>query len=103
MKNQKINIFNLLIKDGNVNLYTKLLIILSQMDYFNRHYIPNKLIMNRLKTNKKNSIRLINMLKENNIIDVIYLGSKRYFRFKENYKKSYYDDFDNFDYNWLEE
>ena len=71
------------------------------MDYFNRHYIPNKLIMNRLKVNKYNASRLINKLVENNIIDVINLGSKRYFRFKENYKKSYYDDFDNFDYNWL--
>lgn len=87
--------------DTNVNLYTKLLIILSQMEYFNRHYIPNKLIMNRLKIDKYVSSKLINKLVENNIIDVIYLGSKRYFRFKENYKKSYYDDFDNFDYNWL--
>lgn len=77
----KQNIFKQLVDNKNVNLYTKLYLILYQMDYYKKYYIPNKLIMNKLNINKQNACRLIQQLKKDKIIRIYYKGSRRYFEF----------------------
>lgn len=98
----KNNLFNLLMNDKNVNNYTKALIIISQMNYFKKIYIPNKLLMNKLNIDKKSVIRIVNKLKENKAIKVSYYENKRYIKIMNNIdsnKNFYY--FDNYD--WLSE
>ena len=98
----KNNLFNLLINDKNVNNYTKALIIISQMNYFKKIYIPNKILMNKLNIDKKSVIRIVNKLKENKVIKVSYYENKRYIKIMDNIKnnKNFYY-FDNYD--WLSE
>lgn len=86
--------------DDHVNKYTKLYLILYQMNHYKRNYIPNRLISNRLKIDVKLCSRLLNKFKEKGIIKIYYIGSKRYFRFVEEIKKK---DVDYEDYDWLEE
>lgn len=98
----KNNLFNLLMNDKNVNNYTKALIIISQMNYFKKIYIPNKLLMNKLNITKPNAIKIVNKLKENKAIKVSYYENKRYIKIMDNIdsnKNFYY--FDNYD--WLSE
>ena len=88
--------------DKNVNNYTKALIIISQMNYFKKIYIPNKILMNKLNIDKKSVIRIVNKLKENKVIKVSYYENKRYIKIMDNIdsnKNFYY--FDNYD--WLSE
>ena len=75
----KNNIFKSLLNDNNVNKYTKLYLILYQMNHYNRYYIPNKLIANRLKIDIKLCSRLLNMFKDKGIIKIYYIGKRRYF------------------------
>ena len=98
----KNNLFKLLLNDKNVNNYTKALIIISQMNYFDKIYIPNKLLMNKLNIDKKSVIRIVNKLKENKVIRVRYYENKRYITIidKPEYNKNL-DYFDNYD--WLSE
>lgn len=104
MKKDKIDIFDILMKDNNVNNYTKMLILLNRLNYYSDNYIPNKKLMKILKINKPNVIRILGLLKKNKIIYVYYIGKKRYFKFinkkmnddKMEYTSLYY-------YNWLEE
>ena len=97
-KNMKNNIFKSLLNDNNVNKYTKLYLILYQMNHYNRYYIPNKLIANRLKLSIRNSIRLLNMFKDKGIIKIYYIGKRRYFRFINDININVES---NFDYDWL--
>lgn len=114
----KQNIFKQLIENKNVNLYTKLYLILYQLDYYKKYYIPNQLIMNRLKVNQPNATRLIQQMKKDKIIRIYYKGSRRYFEFidKELEELRRKDDFryiptdeeqkkinDILTYNWLED
>lgn len=88
--------------DKNVNNYTKALIIISQMNYFKKIYIPNRLLMNKLNITKPNAIKIVNKLKENKAIKVSYYENKRYIKIMDNIdsnKNFYY--FDNYD--WLSE
>lgn len=105
MKKDKIDIFDILMKDNNVNNYTKMLILLNRLNYYSDNYIPNKKLMKILKIDDKKSIRrLIDKLKKNKIIYVYYIGKKRYFKFinkKMNDDKMEYTSL--YDYNWLEE
>lgn len=105
MKKDKIDIFDILMKDNNVNNYTKMLILLNRLNYYSDNYIPNKKLMKILKIDDKKSIRrLIDKLKKNKIIYVYYIGKKRYFKFinkKMNEDKMEYTSL--YDYNWLEE
>lgn len=104
MKKDKIDIFDILIKDNNVNNYTKMLILLNRLNYYSDNYIPNKKLMKILKINKPNVIRILGLLKKNKIIYVYYIGKKRYFKFinkKLNDDKMEYTSL--YDYNWLEE
>lgn len=94
----KNNIFKSLLNDNNVNKYTKLYLILYQMNHYNRYYIPNKLIANRLKLSIRNSIRLLNMFKDKGIIKIYYIGKRRYFRFINDININVES---NFDYDWL--
>lgn len=100
----KNNLFNLLMNDKNVNNYTKALIIISQMNYFDKIYIPNKLLMNKLNINKYNASRLIKQLENNKVIKVRYYENKRYVKIidKPEYNKNL-DYFNNSVYDWLSE
>lgn len=103
MKNKmKNNLFKILLNDKNVNNYTKALIIILQMNYFDKIYIPNKLLMNKLNINKYNASRLIKQLENNKVIRVRYYENKRYITIVDNpeYNKNL-DYFDNYD--WLSE
>lgn len=103
MKKDKIDIFEILMKDENVNYYTKMLILLNRLNYYSDNYIPNVKLMKMLGINKKNTIRIITKLKKNKIIYVYYIGKKRYFKFinkKINEDKMEYTSL--YDYNWLE-
>ena len=68
MKKDKIDIFDILMKDNNVNNYTKMLILLNRLNYYSDNYIPNKKLMKILKINKPNVIRILGLLKKNKII-----------------------------------
>ena len=92
------NIFKRLLDDNNVNNYTKLYLILYQLNHYEKRYIPNKLISNRLKLDIRNSRRLLKVFEDKKIIKVYYIKSKRYFKFIENNKKVDFEDFD-----WLSE
>lgn len=91
------SIFKLLMNDDSVNDYTKLYLILYQLNYYKRYYIPNKMICNRLKIRKNWAIRLLKKFEDKGIIKITYIGKKRYFRF--NKEVNHYDDFN--DFNWL--
>lgn len=104
MKKDKIDIFDILMKDNNVNNYTKMLILLNRLNYYSDNYIPNVKLMKILSIHKKNVIEIITKLKKNKIIYVYYIGKKRYFKFinkKMNVDKMEYTSL--YDYNWLEE
>ena len=94
------NIFKLIMNDDNVNDYTKMYLILYQMNHYKKNYIPNKLLCNRLHIRKNWCIRLLNKFKEKGIIKIYYIGQKRYFRFVNEIKKK---EVDYEDYDWLEE
>ena len=110
MKNYKKNrndLFSILLNDDNVNHYTKLLIILNRLDYYQEYYIPNKKLMKMLGIHKKNVIQILNKLEDNNVIKLHYKKSKRYFDFVNIQNKvKFKEDIQNinlYDYNWLEE
>lgn len=98
----KNNLFKLLLNDSNVNHYTKVLIIIAQMNYFDKIYIPNRVIMNKLNIDKSNVIKIINKLQDKKIIKVQYYENKRYIKIidKPEYNKNL-DYFNNYD--WLSE
>lgn len=105
MKKKDNNLFNILLEDENVNFYTKMLIMLSMLDYYEDYYIPNIKLMKMLGINKKSTIRLLKKLEDENIIRLFYKGKKRYFSFikYKNKKKLNNDKIDLFDYDWLNE
>ena len=90
------NIFKLILNDDNVNKYTKLYLILYQMNYYKKNYIPNRLIANRLNLDIRNSRRLLKIFEEKGIIKIYYIGKRRYFRFVNeiNKKEVNYEDYD---------
>lgn len=102
-KNNENNIFYILMNDDNVNNYTKMLILLNRLNYYKDNYIPNIKLMKMLGINKPNTIRIINKLRENNLINIYYIGKKRYFKFIKMKKKDTFKPTELFDYNWLEE
>ena len=100
-KKDKISLNTILLNDKKVNNYTRMMIFLYMMDYYEDYYIPNRKLMNKLNINKKRTIVALHQLEDNNVIKVFYKGRKRYFTFIANIKKEsniYIDD-----YNWLEE
>lgn len=107
MKKNKNNIIKILLENKKVNNYTKLLIILNTLDFYEDYYIPNKKLMNMLGLTKYWVIQLLKQLKEDNIISIFYKGRKRYFTFIANKSKDEKEEikpFVNiFDYNWLED
>lgn len=100
----KNNIIKILLKNKRVNSYTKLLITLNTLNYYEDYYIPNKKLMNMLKIHKKNIISLLKQLEEDKIIKLFYKGRKRYFVFLENEKEEKKKETPSlYDYNWLED
>ena len=111
MQKQKNNIIKMILQNPKVNHYTKLMIILNTLDYYEDYYIPNRKLINQLGIHKKNLIVLLHQLEDDNIIKVFYKDRKRYFTFigkikeeKEKIEeKTDYSNNELFDYNWLEE
>ena len=106
MRKNKINITKLLLNNKRVNNYTKLLIRLQQLDYFEDYYIPNSKLMKMLGIRKHRLIGLLHQLQEDKVIGIIYRGRRRYFTFNYKEEKEYdYEEFTNkkdlFDYDWL--
>ena len=107
MKKQKNNIYKIIIQNNHVNKYTKLLLFLNTLDYYEDYYIPNKKIMKILNINKKNTIRLLKQLKDDDMISIFYKGSKRFFTFigkpkeTEINKETNKDIYEIFSYDWL--
>ena len=99
------NILNTLMKNKKVNGYTKMIILLSRLDYHKDYYIPNKKLMNILGFTKRGIIKLINQLENDNLIKLSYKGKKRYFKFAEEETKEEKNviPVELYDYNWLEE
>lgn len=102
------DLLNILMKNKKVNSYTKMIILLTRLEYHKDYYIPNRKLMNILGINKNRVIVILHQLEEDKIIKISYKGRKRYFKFlniaEEKEKKE--EDVipvDLFDYNWLEE
>lgn len=105
MEKNKRNIIKILLKCKKVNNYTKLMIILNTLEYYEDYYIPNRKLINMMNIHKKNLIVLLKQLEEDNIIKVFYKGRKRYFTFiaKSEEEKSEEIKSNIYDYNWLED
>lgn len=107
MKKNKTNITKILLNNNRVNNYTKLLIKLQQLDYFEDYYIPNAKLMKMLGIHKKNLIVLLKQLKEDRIIAIFYKGRKKYFTFiadTEDKEAEFIEEKSElYDYDWLEE
>lgn len=103
---KKISLNKLLLREKNICCYTKLLIILYQLDYFNDHYIPNKKLENILKSDfkKRNIIYTLNKIKDDEIITIFYRGKKRYFSFNNLYENEPdNNEIPDLNYDWLNE
>ena len=105
IKNNNRNIIKILLANKKVNNYTKLMIYLNTLDYYEDYYIPNKKLMNILGIRKHRLIGLLHQLENDNIISIRYKGRKRYFMFIKNNedKEEISANNDVFNYNWLEE
>lgn len=110
MKKESNNIIKIILQNKKVNNYTKLMIILNTLDYYEDYYIPNRKLMNQLSIRKHRLIGLLHQLEEDEIIKVFYKGRKRYFTFigkvrnnREEIEETDYKQGEFFDYNWLEE
>lgn len=79
-RNKEYNVYRLLLEDDKVNIYAKIILLISQCNHFDRYYIPNKLIENKLKISKRQIHYVINELKNRGIIKVYYNGTKRYLK-----------------------
>ena len=105
MEKEKNNIIKILLNNKKVNNYTKLLIILNTLNFYEDYYIPNKKLMNMLNIDKKSVRRLLKQLNEDNMIRIFYKGRRRYFTFiassKEQQKEIERKKIDPFDYDWL--
>ena len=95
------NIYKVLLTNKRVNNYTKLLIILNNLNYYKDYYIPNKKLKNQLKIDYKNIRTLLHQLEDDNIIKIGYKGKKRYFKFLTKNEKEKKDHIKLFKYDWL--
>lgn len=91
-------IFKILLESDKVNLYAKFIIAISQMNYYDRYYIPNQYLSNRFKTDLRTVKRIIHDLKINGIIKIQYIGSKRYIKMAS---YDYIVNFEPFNDDWL--
>lgn len=109
MKKNNRSITKILLKSNYVNNFTKLLLILNRLDYYNDYYIPNKKLENLIKIDRRKIRDILHHLEEENIIKIFYKDKKRFFLFIDKdmifsddickeYKKK-----ELFDYNWLED
>ena len=108
MKKENINIIKVLLKNKKVNNYTKMLILLNTLNYYEDYYIPNKKLMNQLGITKAYVIRLLKKLENDNVIKIFYKGRKKYFTFllknnDEEKEERPVNNNDLFDYDWLNE
>ena len=102
-KSNDFNLYELLLKNNNVNYYTKMIILLNTLNFYEDYYIPNKKLMKMLKIDKKNTIRILKQLEKDKIIYLIYKGRKRFFSFRINTKEENFNKVDLYDYNWLDD
>ena len=108
MKKNNRSITKILLNSKYINNFTKLLLILNRLDYYEDYYIPNKKLENLLKIDRRKIREILHHLEEENIIRILYKGRRRYFLFtdkdmifsdelEKEYKKVELED-----YNWLE-
>lgn len=109
MKKNNRSITKILLNSKYINNFTKLLLILNRLDYYEDYYIPNKKLENLLKIDRRKIREILHHLEEENIIRILYKGRRRYFLFtdkdmifsdelEKEYKKVELED-----YNWLED
>ena len=109
MKKNNRSITKILLNSKYVNNFTKLLLILNRLDYYEDYYIPNKKLENLIKIDRRKIRDILHHLEEENIIRILYKGRRRYFLFTDkdmilsdelgkDYKKVELED-----YNWLED
>lgn len=104
MKKDKTHITKILLNSKRVNNYTKLMIVLSRLNYFEDYYIPNSKLMKMLGINKKRVIVLLKQLEEDKIIAIFYRGRKRFFTFiksGEEKENIFEEKPELYDYDWL--
>lgn len=88
-------LYSILINDVNVELWIKVLVILYWYDKYNRRYIPNQLLENRLKAPRRSIQRALGTLESRGYIKIWYHYNKRYFSFINKNNGSV------FNYDWL--
>ena len=91
MRKKSNSIYKILLQNKRINNYTKLLLLLNTLDYYEDYYIPNKKIMNILKINKNRVIVLLHQLEEDKMIHIFYKNRKRFFSFIAEVKESNVD------------
>lgn len=109
MKKNNRSITKIQLNSKYVNNFTKLLLILNRLDYYEDYYIPNKKLENLMKIDRRKIRDILHHLEEENIIRILYKGRRRYFLFTDKYM-AFSDDLKKeakkpelFDYNWLED
>lgn len=109
MKKNNRSITKILLNSKYVNNFTKLLLILNRLDYYEDYYIPNKKLENLMKIDRRKIRDILHHLEEENIIRILYKGRRRYFLFTDK-DMAFSDDLKKevkkpelFDYNWLED
>lgn len=109
MKKKSNNILNILKKSKYVNNYTKLLLLLNNLDYYGDYYIPNRKLEKMLKIKEPQNIRrLLNKAEDEGLIRLVYRDRKRFFMFINSSIKNQKEEEitkkpELFDYNWLED
>ena len=109
MKKNNRSITKILLNSKYVNNFTKLLLILNRLDYYEDYYIPNKKLENLMKIDRRKIRDILHHLEEENIIRILYKGRRRYFLFTDK-DMAFSDELKKeakkpelFDYNWLED
>ena len=73
MKKNNRSITKILLNSKYVNNFTKLLLILNRLDYYEDYYIPNKKLLNLMKMNDKDNLnKLLKKIENENIIRILY-------------------------------
>lgn len=97
------NIHKILLSSKYVNNYTKLLLLLNNLDYYGDYYIPNRKLERMLKINKNRVIVLLHQAEDEGLIRLVYRDRKRFFIFLSQSNEKTDEKPDLFDYNWLED
>ena len=101
---RKIN--KILLESKYVNNYTKLLLLLNSLDFYEDYYIPNRKLERMLNTDRRKVRDLLHQAEDEGLIRLVYRDRKRFFLFIDKSNKSEEEIIKKpvlFDYNWLED